>query len=162
MTGVQRCALPISLEDLLETVLGTEIVDENDSVVDMQKMARRRMQRRFYEEMERELEKEESGGEEERDEENPEEAELMELIEMEREREEKAKEEEEPVSPTDEPVEPDKPPSDVEDGLATLPDRTIEAEASGPIRYPENSSEKAESGDPEDTEEEPDEKSRSR
>lgn len=37
----------VTLEDLIETVLGTEIVDENDSVVDLQKMARNRMQRRF-------------------------------------------------------------------------------------------------------------------
>lgn len=54
----------VTLEDLLETVLGTEIVDENDSVVDLQKMARRRMQRRFYEEMEKELKKEGNEGEE--------------------------------------------------------------------------------------------------
>lgn len=38
----------VTLEDLIETVLGTEIVDENDSVVDLQKMARNRMQERFY------------------------------------------------------------------------------------------------------------------
>ena len=44
----------MTLEDLIETVLGTEIVDENDSVVDLQKMARRRMQKRFY--LEKEME----------------------------------------------------------------------------------------------------------
>ncbi len=44
----------VTLEDLIETVLGTEIVDENDSVVDLQKMARRRMQKRFY--LEKEME----------------------------------------------------------------------------------------------------------
>ncbi|MFW6372370.1 MAG: hemolysin family protein [Thermodesulfobacteriota bacterium] len=152
----------VTLEDLLETVLGTEIVDENDSVVDMQKMARRRMQRRFYEEMERELEKEEAGGERERDEENPEETELMEFSEVERARKEKAQEQEESVSETDEPAKPDKPPSDGEDRLSTRPDRAAEAEASGSARYPENSSEKAESDEPEDAEEEPGEKSRSR
>jgi CBS domain containing-hemolysin-like protein len=42
----------VTLEDLIETVLGTEIVDENDSVVDLQKMARNRTQRRFYVERE--------------------------------------------------------------------------------------------------------------
>lgn len=42
----------VTLEDLIETVLGTEIVDENDSVVDLQKMARNRMQGRFYAERE--------------------------------------------------------------------------------------------------------------
>ncbi|GBC59547.1 hypothetical protein DENIS_0486 [Desulfonema ishimotonii] len=45
----------VTLEDLIETVLGTEIVDENDSVVDLQKMARNRMQKRFY--IERETKK---------------------------------------------------------------------------------------------------------
>lgn len=49
----------VTLEDLLETVLGTEIVDENDSVVDLQKLARNRMQRRFY----LEIEKQKSGNE---------------------------------------------------------------------------------------------------
>lgn len=44
----------VTLEDLIETVLGTEIVDENDSVVDLQKMARKRMQKRFY--LEKEME----------------------------------------------------------------------------------------------------------
>lgn len=43
----------VTLEDLLETVLGTEIVDENDSVVDLQKLARNRMQKRFYLEIEK-------------------------------------------------------------------------------------------------------------
>jgi len=160
----------VTLEDLLETVLGTEIVDENDSVVDMQKMARRRMQRRFYEEMERELEK--AGGEGqhegERDdpEENPEETELMALTEMER--EEKAQEQEEPVSATDESAEPDQPPSELEDGISTLPDRAVEVEASGTppdsVLHSENPSEKTESDEPEDLEEEegPNEKSRSR
>ncbi len=38
----------VTLEDVLETVLGTEIVDENDSVVDLQKMARNRMKKRLY------------------------------------------------------------------------------------------------------------------
>lgn len=52
----------VTLEDLIETVLGTEIVDENDSVVDLQKMARNRMQQRFY--MEREHREAESAGEE--------------------------------------------------------------------------------------------------
>ena len=36
----------ISLEDLLETVLGTEIVDEKDLVDDLQKLARERRQKR--------------------------------------------------------------------------------------------------------------------
>ena len=47
----------VTLEDLLETVLGTEIVDENDSVIDLQKLARNRMQKRFY----LEIEKKQSG-----------------------------------------------------------------------------------------------------
>ena len=37
----------VTLEDLIETMLGTEIVDENDSVVDLQKMARSRRTKRF-------------------------------------------------------------------------------------------------------------------
>lgn len=37
----------VSLEDILETMLGTEIVDENDSVVDLQKLARKQRQKRF-------------------------------------------------------------------------------------------------------------------
>jgi CBS domain containing-hemolysin-like protein len=37
----------ITLEDLLETVLGEEIVDETDSIVDLQKHARKRMLKRF-------------------------------------------------------------------------------------------------------------------
>jgi len=162
----------VTLEDLLETVLGTEIVDENDSVVDMQKMARRRMQRRFYEEMERELEKEDAGGEGEHDregddhlEENPEEIDLMAHTEMER--EEEAQDQEKPVSATDEPAKPDKPPSDIDDGISALPARAAEVEGSGtppdPARHSENPSEKTESGEPEEeVEEEPSEKSRSR
>jgi len=50
----------VTLEDLIETVLGTEIVDENESVVDLQKLARNRMQKRFY--LEREMHKNESDG----------------------------------------------------------------------------------------------------
>lgn len=36
----------LTLEDILETLLGTEIVDEGDTEVDMQELARRRWQRR--------------------------------------------------------------------------------------------------------------------
>ncbi|MFP4387907.1 MAG: hypothetical protein ACLFPR_03030, partial [Desulfococcaceae bacterium] len=53
----------VTLEDLIETVLGTEIVDENDSVVDLQKMARNRMQERFYASREDVPEPEESSSE---------------------------------------------------------------------------------------------------
>jgi CBS domain containing-hemolysin-like protein len=38
----------VTLEDLIETVLGAEIVDENDSVVDLQKLARNRPHQRFF------------------------------------------------------------------------------------------------------------------
>ncbi len=51
----------VTLEDLIETVLGTEIVDETDSVVDLQKMARKRMQQRFYQEKEKEIRKSSDG-----------------------------------------------------------------------------------------------------
>ncbi len=44
----------VTLEDLIETVLGAEIVDENDSVVDLQKLARRQLQRRFFHERKKE------------------------------------------------------------------------------------------------------------
>ncbi|NJL59253.1 MAG: hypothetical protein HC887_05995 [Desulfobacteraceae bacterium] len=37
----------VSLEDVIETMLGAEIVDENDSVVDLQKLARKQRQKRF-------------------------------------------------------------------------------------------------------------------
>ena len=37
----------ITLEDVLESVLGEEIVDEADSVVDMQEVARRRRREQF-------------------------------------------------------------------------------------------------------------------
>ncbi len=38
----------VTLEDLIETALGTEIVDENDPAVDMQKMAKKRVKQRSY------------------------------------------------------------------------------------------------------------------
>lgn len=38
----------VTLEDLIETVLGAEIVDENDTTVDMRKMALKRTQQRDY------------------------------------------------------------------------------------------------------------------
>lgn len=37
----------VTLEDVIETMLGAEIVDENDSVVDLQKLARKQRQKRF-------------------------------------------------------------------------------------------------------------------
>ncbi len=37
----------VTLEDLIETVLGAEIVDETDSIVDLQKHARKRRERHF-------------------------------------------------------------------------------------------------------------------
>ena len=36
----------VTLEDILETLLGLEIIDENDKAVDMQALARRLWQRR--------------------------------------------------------------------------------------------------------------------
>lgn len=39
----------VTLEDLIETVLGAEIVDENDDVVDLQKLARNRRKKRMEE-----------------------------------------------------------------------------------------------------------------
>jgi CBS domain containing-hemolysin-like protein len=38
------------LEDLLETVLGAEIVDETDTVVDLQKLARKRKKKQTKQE----------------------------------------------------------------------------------------------------------------
>ena len=35
------------MEDILETMLGLEIVDESDKDVDMQKLARKRLKERF-------------------------------------------------------------------------------------------------------------------
>ena len=36
----------LTLEDIIETILGLEIIDENDEVTDMQQFARERWQRR--------------------------------------------------------------------------------------------------------------------
>ncbi len=53
----------VTLEDLIETVLGAEIVDETDAVVDLQKMAKNRMQKRFYIQKEMEISDESFGTE---------------------------------------------------------------------------------------------------
>jgi len=59
----------LTLEDIIETIFGLEIIDENDTVIDMQQYARERWEQRQkkYRKVESQKSKVESNEEAERD-----------------------------------------------------------------------------------------------